>query len=224
MVAPWIERCPHCGGDSTFSDVQDDYAGASDWDRILKGFLDYMAWVERATSIELEQELRKLSRSAVWESIPCGNRAYFQKTLDVLEGGSTGVAESYLSGARRQLLSAWPHIVAAVFCRAPRKVNKEIEVHGPMSWLGMGVYDMDNRTLARFARRVLSDTTCKRIQGFSSGSHLAIGRILSSYEKEGDAYMNEKRKSIENILVKVVIPQVVTLLARECRPPKESPS
>ena len=130
-------------------------------------------------------------------------------------------AKSYLSGAQRQLLSAWPHIVAAVFCRAPRKANEEIEVYGPMSWLGISMYAMDNRTLARFARRVLSDTTCKRIQGFSSGSHLAIGRILSSYEYKGEAYMNEKRKSIENILVKVVIPQVFTLLARECRPAKE---
>jgi hypothetical protein len=28
-------------------------------------------------------------------------------------------------------------------------------------------------------------TTCKRIAGFSSGSRLAIGRILSCYEKQG---------------------------------------
>jgi hypothetical protein len=217
VVEPWVEQCPHCGGESIFSDVQADCAQASDWDRILKGFLDYMDWVEHATLIELELELRKMSRSAIWGSIPRGNQAYFRKTLDTLETGGEQTAESYLSGARRQLLSAWPHIVAAVFCQAPRKAKDEIEVHGPMSWLGMGVYEMNNPTLARFARKVLSDTTCKRIKGFSSGSRLAIGRILSCYEKQGDPYMDEKRGGIENILVKVVIPQVFALLARERR-------
>ena len=79
----------------------------------------------------------------------------------------------------------------------------------------MSVFEMDNKLLSQFARKILSDTTCKRIKGFSSGSRLAIGRILSSYEKKGDLYMNVKRKSIENILVKVVIPQVFTILAHE---------
>ncbi|MDA0989847.1 MAG: hypothetical protein O3A51_03750 [Verrucomicrobia bacterium] len=82
---------------------------------------------------------------------------------------------------------------------------------------------MSSQDLARFARRILSDTTCKRIRGFSTGSRFAMGRMLSCYEKQGDAYMAQKRDSIENILVKVVIPQAFTLLARERRPP-EPPS
>jgi hypothetical protein len=74
---------------------------------------------------------------------------------------------------------------------------------------------MTNDELAKFTRRVLSDTTCNRIPGFSSGSRLALGRILDAYERKGEVYLSEKRNSIENILVKVVIPQVFTLLARE---------
>jgi hypothetical protein len=223
-VQPWLNKCPSCEADSAFREIQNGYARAADWDSALQGYLDYMQWLRDASGPELMREVQKIATSDIWHAFPSGNKKYLEKTLAAWSSGAPVRTAAYLEGARRQLLSAWPHIVAAVFCRTPATAKRSMRVQGPMSWIGMSVYDMDNQNLARFARRVLSDTTCQRIQGFSSGSHLAIGRILSSYEQKGDAYMNEKRKSIENILVKVVIPQVFTLLARECHPPKESPS
>jgi hypothetical protein len=214
-VQPWLNNCPSCGADSTFKEIQSSYVRVADWDSALQGFLDYMQWLREASAPELTREVQKIATADIWHALPTGNKKYLEKTLAALASGGVIRTAAYLEGARRQLLSAWPHIVAAVFCRAPATADRSTRVQGPMSWIGMSVYDMNNRDLAQFARRVLSDTTCKRIAGFSSGSRLAIGRILSCYEKQGDEYMGEKRGSVENILVKVVIPQVFPLLARE---------
>ncbi|MDA0989844.1 MAG: hypothetical protein O3A51_03735 [Verrucomicrobia bacterium] len=141
IVFPWLERCPTCGVESVFAEVQNNYAHAADWDRALQGFIDYMDWLRRASSQELSMELNKTASDSVWEFVPSGNKAYIQKTLAQLKLGGRGV-ESYLEGARHQLLSAWPHIVASVFCHRPRRADGEARVSGPMSWIGMSVYEM----------------------------------------------------------------------------------
>ena len=214
-VEPWIERCPSCGATAVLSDTQQAGDDAADWERILVDFVTYIDWIRDAPLVELGRELEKVSRGSIWDHVPSGNRTYFEKTVKSMNGEDHEAAKHYLEGARNHLLSAWPHIVASVFCHAPQPGTANDKVDKPLSWLGMSVYDMDNETLALFARKILSDTTCKRIKGFSSGSRLGIGRILSTFEQHGDPYMDEKRKSIENILVKVVIPQAFTLLTRE---------
>ena len=215
LVEPWRERCPSCGTASTFETVERNYRRSANWDEALEEFLDYMRWLRGAKPEELSAELRKLSDSDLWGALPSGNKAYLEKALAAWKDNGTGSAADYLEGARRHLLSAWPHVVASAFCHKPDGAERSVWTGGAMSWVGMGVYEMTDDELARFARRVLSDTTCARIPGFCSGSRLAIGRILDSYERKGAAYLSEKRESIENILVKVVIPQIFTLLARE---------
>lgn len=214
-VEPWRERCPSCGTASAYQAVEQSYRLSADWDEALRGFLAYTQWLKGARLEELAAELRKLANSDLWGAIPSGNKAYLEKALIAWKGkGAEGAAE-VLEGARRHLLSAWPHVVASAFCHKPDAAERSVWTGGAMSWIGMGVYEMTDDELAKFARRVLSDTICARIAGFSSGSRLAIGRILDAYERKGEAYLSEKRGSIENILVKVVIPQVFTVLARE---------
>jgi len=212
LVEPWIERCPSCGRTAVFTEGQAVGEECSDWDKTLTGFLDWLRWVQEAPCEAIGLEIEKLKSSQIWECMPSGNRGYLEKTLKALREQTAERSMAMLEGARSHLISAWPHIVASVFCHQPRRIDDNARVHAGLSWIGTSVYEMYDDILVQFTRKVLSDTTCKRIKGFSTGNRLALGRIMDGYERKGSAYLAEKRKSIENILVKVVIPQVFTLL------------
>ena len=223
-VRPWIERCARCGSTAVLSERQRSGDLATDWDRILRRFLGWVEWIRGASEAELAREIRALRNSDMWSEVPVGNARYLDATLARLDRRETGDVTKHLEGCRQHLLSAWPHIVAAVFCRQPESTRTGDPLYRSVKGLGESVYAMSNPTLAAFAHKILLDTTCKRVAGFSGGSRLAIGRILEKYDGEGEGYLSSKRQSIENILVKVVIPQVFALLAREAESGGDTPS
>jgi hypothetical protein len=212
---PQVAKCASCQQLPTLAGRQEQGDRAVDWDRTLERFLDWLKWAAAASHPELAAEIGRLHASPIWQLIPSGNRNYLAKALEAARGGESGAAGRYLEGSRAHLLSAWPHVAAAIFCTRPAKDQAREVVHHSIAWLGMSVYEMDNETLAAFTGKMLSDVTTKRVRGFSSGSRLALGRILGSHAEKGDAYLDEKRGSIENILVKTLIPQIFTLVARE---------
>lgn len=189
--------------------------------KTLKIFQDWISWTSQASLPEIAQEIEKLYNTSIWESIPSGNKNYLENTLKVIKGNDWEKAQKYLKGARQHLLSAWPHITASIFSHEPQGKKEGYKVYHFISSMGKSVYELTDKQLLVFAKKILSDTICKRVLGFGSGSRSALGKIIEAYERrqgeEARQYLSQKRKSMENIIVKVIIPQVFSLLAREAK-------
>lgn len=217
---PDVMECRGCGRTGALTDVQRAGHKVLDFEDTVDEFLTWMDWVEDASAKELLRELERIQRTPLWKEVPDGNRGFLEDTVDRV-GAEDGEDPEDVdpSGIRSHLLRAWPHVAASVFSHDPEEEREGRKAYGGMEWLGKSVYEMDNEELALFSKKVLTDTTLKRVEGFSGGSRSAIGSILEAYERrsgqEAEEYLDRKRESIENILVKVVIPQVFSLLARE---------
>jgi len=221
LVPPDQERCPVCGGLAVFTQTQQEGDEAIDLEKTLKIFQDWISWASQTSLSEIAREIEKLYHTSIWESIPSGNKNYLENTLKIIKGSDWEKSQKYLKGARQHLLSAWPHIVASIFSHEPQGNREGYKVYNFISSMGKSVYELTDKQLLVFTKKILSDTICKRVLGFGSGSRSALGKIIEAYERrcgeEARQYLSQKRKSIENILVKVIIPQVFSLLAREAK-------
>jgi len=185
-------------------------------------------WIRVAPVDELAREMDRMIAPPIWGGIPDGNRRYIERAHSAWTRDPDGpVSRNLVEGARNHMMRAWPHAVAAVLCRRPGREAGEQVVAGGMSILGQSIYEMDNRTLASFTQKILLDVTCSAIKGF--GGRSSLGAILEKDLRlrpgsaDAEAYMREKRGSIENVLGKVVIPQLFTLLAARRGPAAQAP-
>ena len=221
LFPPYQERCPACGELAIFTRTQQEGDEVVDLEKTLKTFQDWISWARQASLPEIAQEIEKLYLTSIWESIPSGNKSYLENTLKAIKGNDWEKAQKYLKGARKHLLSAWPHITASIFSHEPKRNKEGYKVYHFISSMGKSVYELTDKQLLVFAKKILSDTICKRVLGFGAGSRSALGKIVQAYERrygeEARQYLSQKRKSMENIIVKVIIPQVFGLIAREAK-------
>lgn len=221
LVPPDQERCPVCGELAIFTQTQQEGDEVVALEKTLKIFQDWISWARQASLPEIAREIENLYNTSIWENIPSGNKNYLENTLNMMRSNDWEKAQKYISGARQHLLSAWPHISASIFSHEPKGKREGYKVYNFISSMGKNVYELNNEQLLIFTKKILSDTICKRVLGFGSGSRSALGKIIEAYERrcgeEARQYLSQKRKSIENILVKVIIPQVFSLLAREAK-------
>ena len=195
--------------------------GKGVFSQLVRQMQEYVSWVRHADAAAILQEIRILCQyTAIWEGLPSGNRDYLEKTLHD--------PAHYAEGARKHLVGVWPHRVAYIYLETGAEANEARErILANYDGIEDSISAVDGMSPDDVFALAAEAVTSPEVDHYvvqarnQHANKRTLESMLGKYNRlpatEKGQYSGQKRKSVANILRKVIIPQLCGQVAKECR-------